>query len=129
MTTINNNHDTTRDQYISHKLYLEKRAGNRYYNLGYITYKQIISTYTSDTTIPFDSLLNDLLEDAITNFEVALLFDKNDINSTVLKNELCDKYGPTGTIDSGLITTDNLSKNRAGSYKLEARKIYRNCKC
>jgi len=123
MTTINNNHDTTRDQYISHKLYLEKRAGNRYYNLGYMTYKKIISTYTSDTT-PFGSLLNDLLKDAITNFEVALLFDKNDINSTVLKNELCDKYGPNGSLSTTGMTATNLN-----NYKTEAKKIYRNCKC
>jgi|TARA_R110001592_G_scaffold2160_3_gene13233 hypothetical protein len=123
MTTINNNHDTTRDQYISHKLYLEKRTGNRYYNLGYMTYKGIVS---NPQTIVADE---ENLKNAITNFEVALLFDKNDINSTVLKNELCDKYGPNGTIDPGRITTLNLSKNGAGSYKTEAKKIYRNCKC
>ena len=30
------NHDKSRNQYISHKLYLERRAGNRFYNLGYL---------------------------------------------------------------------------------------------
>jgi len=125
MTTINN-HDTTRDQYISHKLYLEKRAGNRFYNLGYMTYKEIISTYTSNIA-PFsaalNATLNDLLEDAITNFEVALLFDKNDINATVLKKELCDKYGPNGSLSTGM-TTDLMT-----TWKTKAKTKYRNCKC
>ena len=66
------------------------------------------------------------LKEAITNFEVALLFDKNDVNSTMLKNDLCDKYGPNGT---GIITTLNLSNNGVvGSYKTDAKKIYRNHK-
>jgi len=119
MTTLNNNHDTRRDQYISHKLYLEKRAGNRFYNLGYMMYKDIISTYTANNITD----LNDLLKDAITNFEVALLFDKNDINATVLKNELCDKYGPNGTISQGM------SADLMTTWKSEAKKKYRNCKC
>ena len=111
---------TTRDQYISHKLYLEKRAGNRYYNCGYMMYKEIIND--TSTPNPAD------LKEAITNFEVALLFDKNDVNSTLLKNELCDKYGPNGTI-TPIITTVNLSNNGVvGSYKTEAKTIYRNCK-
>ena len=118
MTTINNNHDTTRDQYISHKLYLEKRAGNRYYNLGYMTYKGIVS---NPQTIVADE---ENLKEAITNFEVALLFDKNDINSTVLKNELCDKYGPNGSLSTTGMTATNLN-----NYKTEAKRIYRNCKC
>lgn len=118
MTTINN-HDTRRDQYISHKLYLEKRAGNRFYNLGYMMYKDIISTYTTNNITG----LNDLLKDAITNFEVALLFDKNDINATVLKNELCDKYGPNGSVSDGM-TADLMT-----TWKNEAKKKYRNCKC
>ena len=42
--SINDNHDKSRDQYISHKLYLERRRGNRYYNLRYMTYKGIVST-------------------------------------------------------------------------------------
>ena len=121
MTTINDNHDTSRDQYVSHKLYLEKRAGNRYYNLGYMMYKEIING-----TSP---AINTNLKVAITNFEVALLFDKNDVNSTMLKNDLCDKYGPNGTITPGIITTLNLSNNGVvGSYKTDAKKIYRNHK-
>ena len=112
---------TTRDQYISHKLYLEKRAGNRYYNCGYMMYKEIMDG-ASPASVPN-------LKEAITNFEVALLFDKNDVNSTMLKNDLCDKYGPNGTITPGIITTLNLSNNGVvGSYKTDAKKIYRNHK-
>tara|TARA_B110000977_G_scaffold199147_1_gene285712 strand:- start:1594 stop:1938 length:345 start_codon:yes stop_codon:yes gene_type:complete len=114
MTTINNTNVTTRDIYTSHKLYLEKRTGSRYYNLGYMMYKEIINDTAAAT------LSN--LQDAITNFEVALLFDKNDINAILLKNELCDKYGPNSV--SPIFTTSNIS-----TYKNNAKKTYRNCKC
>jgi hypothetical protein len=105
---------TTRDQYISHKLYLEKRAGNRYYNLGYMMYKEIING-----TSP---AINTNLKVAITNFEVALLFDKNDVNSTMLKNELCDKYGTNGSL------TQVMSADLMTTWKNNAKTIYRNCK-
>jgi hypothetical protein len=104
----------TRDQYISHKLYLEKRSGNRYYNLGYMMYKEIIN----DTSLATETNL----KEAITNFEVALLFDKNDVNSTMLKNELCDKYGPNGSLNQ-VMTPDLIT-----TWKNNAKTIYRNCK-
>ena len=87
---------------------------------------EIISTYTSNIapfSVALNATLNDLLEDAITNFEVALLFDKNNINATVLKNELCDKYGPNGSLSDGM-TADLMT-----TWKNEAKKKYRNCKC
>ena len=68
MTTINDNHDTSRDQYVSHKLYLEKRAGNRYYNLGYMMYKEMLDT----TSIPIGMLITHF-RPAWINFEIALL--------------------------------------------------------
>ena len=58
------NHDASRDQYISHKLYLERRHGNRYYNLGYTTYKGIVS---EPQTI---SPTYDILKDCIKNFDM-----------------------------------------------------------
>jgi|TARA_B110000971_G_C19973362_1_gene483712 hypothetical protein len=119
MTTINDNHDTSRDIYISHKLYLEKRSGNRYYNLGYMMYKEITKTYTTPTTIG----LNYLLHDAIVNFDIALLFNKNDVDAKARKNNLCDKYGPNGTLSTGM-TTDLIK-----TWKNEANTKYRNCKC
>jgi hypothetical protein len=115
MTTINDNHDTSRDQYVSHKLYLEIRAGNRYYNLGYMMYKEIIN----------DPLLanNTNLQNAILNFNIALLFNKNDVDANARKKELCDKYGPNGTLSTGM-TTDLMT-----TWENEAKAIYRNCKC
>ena len=112
MTTVNDNHDTSRDQYISHKLYLEKRAGNRYYNLGYIMYKEIINGTTP-------AILTNL-QNAILNFNIDLLFNKNDVDATARKNELCDKYGPNGT---QVMTTNIMT-----TWKNEARAKYRNCK-
>ena len=112
MTTLNDNHDTSRDVYVSHKLYLEKRAGNRYYNLGYMMYKEIIND---------PSLANNTnLQDAILNFNIALLFNKNDVDANARKKELCDKYGPNGTS----ILTKSMK-----DLENEAKAIYRNCKC
>jgi hypothetical protein len=114
MTTINDNHDTSRDQYVSHKLYLEKRAGNRYYNLGYMMYKEIIND---------PSLANNTnLQDAILNFNIALLFNKNDVDANARKKELCDKYGPNATPPT--LSTDIMT-----ALGNEAKATYRNCKC
>ena len=118
MTTLNDNHDTSRDVYVSHKLYLERRSGNRCYNLGYMTYKEIITTYISDNT----NGLNDLLKDALINFDIALLFNKNDVDATARKKELCDKYGPNGSL------SDEMTADLMTTWKNEAKKKYRNCK-
>ena len=114
MASIKDNHDTSRDQYVSHKLYLEKRAGNRYYNLGYMMYKEIIATTTA---VPIDNL-----KTAIVNFNIALLFNQNDVDAKARKNYLCDTYGPNGT--SIIFTQTDIN-----TWKTEAKKQFRECKC
>lgn len=116
--SINDNHDKSRDQYISHKLYLERRRGNRYYNLGYMTYKGIVST--PQTISP--TLEN--LSDAIKNFDIALLFNPNDIDADARKKDLCKKYGENGSIVQVFNNNDlNIT------IKNSARKEFRECKC
>jgi len=110
MATTNDNLDTSREQYISHKLYLEKRAGNRYYNLGYMMYKQIQAG-----TAPAD-VAN--LKNAIINFEISLLFNKNDVDARARINDLCKKY------NNSVFDNDNVN-----NWKEQAKKDYRNCKC
>jgi hypothetical protein len=105
--------DTSRDQYTSHKLYLEKRAGNRYYNLGYMMYKEIIEGTASAST--------DNLKNAIINFNIALLFNKNDVDSVTRKKYLCDTYGPNGDA--------NITNIQFGDWETEAKKQYKECKC
>lgn len=117
MTSIKDHHDASRDQYISHKLYLERRAGNRYYNLGYMMYKGIVS---NPQTIPA-TVAN--LQDAMMNFDIALLFNQNDVDAKARKKDLCDKYGPNGT------TQQNMTQQIIDTARNEAKKIYKGCKC
>jgi hypothetical protein len=117
MTSIKDHHDASRDQYISHKLYLERRAGNRYYNLGYMMYKGIVSN--PSTIAPTAANL----QDSLMNFDIALLFNQNDVDAKARKNDLCDKYGPNGTINQ------NITQQVIDAARNEGKKIYRNCKC
>jgi len=114
MASINDNHDASRDQYVSHKLYLEKRAGNRYYNLGYMMYKEIVSGNTEAT--------KENLREAIINLDIALLFNQNDVDASARKKYLCAEWGPTGT-KSKFTLLDLLDWNK------EAKKLFRHCKC
>ena len=118
MTSIKDHHDASRDQYISHKLYLERRAGNRYYNLGYMMYKGIVSNPATIAATPAN------LQNALMNFDIALLFNPNDVDAKARKNELCDKWGVNGTIQSNIISQQVIDAARN-----EAKTIYRNCKC
>jgi len=117
MTSIKDHHDASRDQYISHKLYLERRAGNRYYNLGYMMYKGIVSNPQTITPTPAN------LQDSLMNFDIALLFNQNDVDAKARKNDLCDKYGPNGT------NGNTITQQIIDAARNEAKKIYRNCKC
>ena len=116
MTSIKDHHDASRDQYISHKLYLERRAGNRYYNLGYMMYKGIVSNPQTIAPTPAN------LQDAMMNFDIALLFNQNDVDAKARKKDLCDKYGPNGT--QTIMTQQIIDAARN-----EAKKIYKGCKC
>ena len=118
MTTPNDHHDAERQRYVSHKLYLEKRAGNRYYNLGYMMYKSIID----DTTNASATVAN--LQNALMNFDIALLFNPNDVDAKARKNELCDKWGANGNIQANIISQQVIDAARN-----QAKKEFRNCKC
>tara|TARA_B100001175_G_C19012208_1_gene403980 strand:+ start:44 stop:397 length:354 start_codon:yes stop_codon:yes gene_type:complete len=117
MTSIKDHHDASRDQYISHKLYLERRAGNRYYNLGYMMYKGIVSNPQTIPATPAN------LQDAMMNFDIALLFNQNDVDAKARKKDLCDKYGPNGT------TQQHMTQQIIDAARNEAKKIYKGCKC
>ena len=117
MTSRNDHHDAQRQQYVSHKLYLERRHGNRYYNLGYMTYKSIID----DTTNASATATN--LQEAVMNFDIALLFNPNDVDAKARKDDLCNRYGINGTINN--VLTQQIIE----AARNEARKIHRNCTC
>jgi len=109
------NHDASRDQYISHKLYLERRHGNRYYNLGYMTYKGIVAEPQTITPT------YDILKDCIKNFDIALMFNPNDIDAKKILPLLIEKYDDKKehpmliTLKEGLIST--VSPIRRGGRK------------
>lgn len=117
MSNKSDNHDKSRVQYISHKLYLEKRAGNRYYNLGYMIYKDLITTLPSNN-------VNDIanIKDAMKNFNIALLFNQNDIDAKARLDYFCNLYGPKS--DNAWIS-EQVYKN----ILLDARKEFKECKC
>ena len=117
MTSIKDHHDASRDQYISHKLYLERRAGNRYYNLGYMSYKGIVSNPQTIPPTPAN------LQNALMNFDIALLFNPNDVDAKARKDELCNRYGINGTINN------NITQQIIDAARNEAKKIHRNFKC
>ena len=115
--TTRDSHDTKREQYISHKLYLQRRTANRYYNLGYMMYKGIVSN--PSTIAPTAANL----QNALMNFDIALLFNQNDVDAKARKNDLCDKYGQNGTINQ------SITQQVIDAARNEAKTIYRNCKC
>ena len=117
MSKNNDSHDKSRDQYLSHKLYLERRHGNRYYNLGYMMYEGMVVQDPPTITINEANLQN-----AIVNFNIALLFNQNDVDAKARKKDLCDKYGPNGT--QTIMTQQIIDAARN-----EAKKIYKGCKC
>ena len=115
--TTRDSHDSKREQYISHKLYLQRRTANRYYNLGYMMYKSIIDDTTNNTA----TVAN--LKEAIMNFDIALLFNQNDVDAKARKNDLCDKYGVNGSL------TQTLTQSIIDTARNEAKKIHKNCTC
>ena len=63
------------------------------------------------------------LQNALMNFDIALLFNPNDVDAKARKDDLCDKYGVNGTINT-VITQQIIDAARN-----EAKKVHRNCKC
>ena len=132
MTSIKDHHDASRDQYISHKLYLERRAGNRYYNLGYMSYKAVFTVVVNNAgqnTYPNSSAANIL--DAYKNFVIALLFNPNDVDAKARKEHLCKIWGPQaqpGSPNSGFPGA-TVTQQQIDAARNEAKTEFRNCKC
>ena len=118
--------DTSRDQYFDYGDYISRRHGDRYYNLGYAIYKGIVLQPTEMGYLDPNTLINgvSVIETAFTNFTIALLFKKQDEDSKKKRDNLCDFFGPNGTIQAGLITQSNIN-----TWISNARKTFRNCKC
>jgi len=117
MTSVNDHHDASREQYISHKLYLERRAGNRYYNLGYAYYKELLAVTGTLTMADH----HHYFKHAYKNFEIALLFNKNDVDAKARKIEICTYWENNSSFS---LDTLNVSV-----ILTAAKKEYRECKC
>ena len=113
--------DTSRDQYFDYGDYISRRHGDRYYNLGYSIYKGLI---ISSNEIGYIAPTQSLIEEAFTNFTIALLFKKQDEDAKKKRDNLCEFFGPNGTIQSGLISQANIN-----TWISKARTTFRNCKC
>ena len=113
--------DTSRDQYFDYGDYISRRHGDRYYNLGYAIYKGIV---LQPTDIGYIQPTSSLVEEAFTNFTIALLFKKQDEDSKKKRDDLCDFFGPNGSIQSGLIQQSDIN-----TWISNARATFRNCKC
>jgi len=113
--------DTSRDQYFDYGDYISRRHGDRYYNLGYAIYKGIV---LQPTDVGYIQPTAPLIQEAFTNFTIALLFKKQDEDSKKKRDDLCDFFGPTGTIQPNLITQSLIN-----TWISNARTTFRNCKC
>ena len=94
-------------------------------------YKTIFINTTPDASIPsYGNATQHNILDAIKNFDVALLFNPNDIDAKARKDKLCHHWGPNAPTDAangfngGVITLAQLN-----SQQTQAKNIYRNCTC
>ena len=113
--------DTSRDQYFDYGDYISRRHGDRYYNLGYAIYKGLI---LSPNEIGYIAPTQPLIEEAFTNFTIALLFKKQDEDAKKKRDNLCEFFGPNGSIQANLINQSNIN-----TWISNARATFRNCKC
>ena len=118
--------DTSRDQYFDYGDYISRRHGDRYYNLGYAIYKGIVLQPTEIGYLAPNTVINGVpvIETAFTNFTIALLFKKQDEDAKKKRDDLCDFFGPNGTIQANLITQSLIN-----TWISKARTTFRNCKC
>ena len=110
--------DKSREQYVDYGLYLAKRAGNRYYNLGY---KYYVELQNLTITLTVTELTNYFIP-AYRNFEIALLFNPHDIDATQRKKDICNLWVSKSAIP--IPTSADLAVITAS-----AKKIYKDCKC
>ena len=120
MTSIKDHHDASRDQYISHKLYLERRAGNRFYNLGYMMYKVVIANEQGLS----GSAWGVQIYEAYKNFYIALLFNPNDVDAKARIDDLLKRFCSVNATQSEEMTQSGINDTIA-----KAKKEFRNCKC
>ena len=129
MTSKNDHHDASREQYISHKLYLERRAGNRYYNLGYMSYKTVF-TPVPEGSINYVNATPANILDAYKNFVIALLFNPNDVDAKARKEHLCKIWGPNAPPQTNLgFPGATVFQPDIDAARNEAKTEFRNCKC
>ena len=122
MSELNLNHiDTSRDQYFDYGNYISRRHGDRYYNLGYAIYKGII---LQSNDIGYITPTQANVEEAFTNFTVALLFKKADEDAKKKRDNLCDLFGANSSSNQTYITQPLINQ-----WISNARTIFRNCKC
>ena len=112
--------DTSRDQYFDYGDYISRRHGDRYYNLGYAIYKGIV---LQPSDVGYVLPTTALVQEAFTNFTVALLFKKQDEDAKKKRDDLCDFFGPNGTI------TPIFTQGDINNWIANARTTFRNCKC
>ena len=129
--TTRDSHDKSRDQYISHKLYLQRRTANRYYNLGYMMYKTVFTFVVQNGQNVYQQATAENILDAYKNFEIALLFNPNDVDAKARKEHLCKIWGPQaqpGAPNSGFPGA-TVTQAQIDAARNEAKKIHRNCTC
>jgi len=124
MSTTYDRFDKAREQYISYNLYLERRQGNGYYNLGYQIFAAMWANPTASSAVDLNKI-----KDALKHFYTALQFNQNDVDSRKRVNQICDKWGPGGDgIDVPPFSTTD-TQTILDAQKAAARTVYKECKC
>ena len=114
--------DTSRDQYFDYGDYISRRHGDRYYNLGYAIYKGVV---LQPTDVGYIQPTLALIQEAFTNFTIALLFKKVDEDAKKKRDDLCDLFGPNSSNPNQQFITQAL----INQWISNARTTFRNCKC
>ena len=128
--TTRDSHDPKREQYISHKLYLQRRTANRYYNLGYMMYKTVFTYVVQNGQNLYTNANAENILDAYKNFEIALLFNPNDVDAKARKDHLCKIWGPQAQPIPGTgLPGATVTQAQIDAARNEAKKIHRNCTC
>ena len=94
-----------------------------------MSYKAVFTPVPEGSTNYANGTADNIL-DAYKNFEIALLFNPNDVDAKARQDYLCKIWGPNAPAQNSLgfpgATVFQPDINRV---KNEARKIHRNCTC